>query len=81
MAAITGFGHCKGTERVGSGLVQKRGTGLGGCPASPPENLLDDVESLLVSADEATEVPADAGHIISVGLKDFRSHVRKVNTW
>ena len=63
-----------------SGLVWKRWTGLGVVPCLPL-HLLDDIEALLVSADEVMELPADAGHIISLGLEDIRSHVHEVDAW
>lgn len=37
---------------------------------SSKSHLLNDSESLLVSADEVSEVPGYAGHIVSWGLQD-----------
>lgn len=80
MAAITGLGHWEGTGGVGSRLVQEQWA-RGDALLASQCHLLDDAEGLLVFGDEVMEVPADAGHIFSLGLKDVRSHVHKVDPW
>lgn len=59
-------------------LWQRQGRQEGCHPAL--SHLLNDSEGFLVSADEVTEVPGHARHIISWGLQEA-CHVHDVNTW
>lgn len=88
MAAMTGLGHWKGMRgRDGGhhwgrewGQRWGKGSWWDGHP-HPHSHLLNDVEGLLVPADEVVEVPADAGHIISIRLPGIRCEVHDVEAW
>ena len=58
-------GDRRGRVKAGPGAA-----GSGDTLLASQSHLLDDAEGLLVSAEEAVEVPADAGHVVSCGLKE-----------
>lgn len=58
-------GDRRGRVKAGPGAA-----GWGDTLLDSQSHLLDDAEGLLVSGDEAMKVPADAGCVVTCGLKE-----------